>query len=381
MSKLATPAGTARYAARLKDAVAPRHFRRWPRWEEEAPDQPPGELLHLSSLGLGSYTGADDAGVDQGYADAVAACVRLGVNVIDSAINYRHMRSERALGAGLRALFERGEAARDEVFVMTKGGYLPFDAEVPADPAGYLKDVYIQSGLLRPADIAAGCHAISPRYLDDQIARSLANFGLDALDVYFLHNPEQQLEEVPREEFDRRIAAAFRFLEEQVRIERIGFYGAATWNGFRVPPESPEHLSLERLWQIAAEVAGEGHHFRVVQLPFNPAMPEALTQATQTWQGQRVTFLELADALGLLVVTSVPLLQSRILPHLPPSFAEGMPGLHTDAQRALQFARSTPGVHAPLVGMSQPAHVSENVRVVGVDPLDEEAFAGILRRP
>ncbi|MFN8547512.1 MAG: aldo/keto reductase [Candidatus Eisenbacteria bacterium] len=326
----------------------------------------------------GLYTGPTTDEADEQYAGAVAEAVRRGINLIDCAINYRHMRSERALGAGLKRLFDSGEASRDEVFVMSKAGYIPFDGEVPRDRNSFIRDTYVERGILRPNEIVAGCHSIAPSYLADQFERSLNNFGFDALDVYFLHNVEQQLEEVAREEFDRRVRAAFRYLESEVEKGRLGFYGAATWNGFRVPPENAEHLSLERLDELATEVVGPGHHFRVLQLPFNLAMPEALTQPTQKLHGQRVSFLEAAYALGMLTVTSVPLMQTQILPHLPANFAPAMPELSTGAQRAIQFARSTPGVYAPLVGMKQKAHVVENAEVARHAPMDEESFARLI---
>ena len=40
----------------------------------------------------------------------------------------------------------------------------------------------------------------------------------------------------------------------------------------------------------------------------------------------------------------------------------------TDAQRALQFARSTPGIGEALVGMSSVNHVEENMEVAEFPP-------------
>lgn len=373
MSKLATPEGTVRYAARFAGKTSPAHFRAWP---PPAADDAP--FFRLSSIGMGSYTGPSTDEGDLQYAESVAEAARSGINVIDAAINYRNMRSERALGKGIRALITAREAARDELFVMTKGGYLPFDGAVPADPSDYLRETYLATGILRPEEIVAGCHAIAPRFLANQLERSLHNLGLEGVDVYFLHNVEQQLDEVPREEFDRRVTAAFHYLEEQVRAGRIGVYGAATWNGFRVPPERKEHLSLERLWEIATEVGGEEHHFRALQLPYNIGMPEALTEPTQKIQGQRVSLLDAAYALGMMVVASVPLLQTQILAHLPANFAEDLSDLPTPALRAIQFVRSTPGILAPLVGMRQVQHVKENAALAAVDPLDAQAFAALF---
>ncbi len=338
------------------------------------------EPLQVASIGLGSYTGPATAEADAQYSEAVQEAVRRGINLVDCAINYRHMRSERALGEGIRALIGRGEAARDELLVMSKGGYLPFDGEVPSSVSEYLRRTYLDSGIIQPEQLVAGSHCIAPRFLVDQLRRSRENFGFEGVDVYFLHNVEQQLDEVAPEEFYLRVQTAFAALEQVAADGEIGCYGVATWNGFRVPPEAPNHLSLERLVQSARAVAGESHRFRVIQLPYNLGMPEALNTPTQGLEGGRVTLLEAASRLGLMVVTSVPLLQTQLLPHVPPSFAALMPGLSTAAQRAIHFVRSTPGVFAPLVGMRSAAHVVENAALAAVPPLPVSEFLRLLEK-
>jgi aryl-alcohol dehydrogenase-like predicted oxidoreductase len=367
---LATPEGTRRYEERMRGKVARGHFRTWP-GPMDGEDQE--GTLRLSSLGMGSYTGPLTPAADEQYRDAVREALRSGINVIDCAINYRHMRSERSLGEGIRAAIADREVARDEILIMTKGGYVPFDGQAPADPAAYVRKTYVESGIVAPAEIVAGSHCIAPRYLQDQLDRSLRNFGLDAVDVYFLHNVEQQLDEVSRPEFLTRVEAAFRYLESEADRGRIGMYGVATWNGFRVPAERREHLDLAELFEVAERVGKDSHRFRVLQLPYNLGMLEAVNVPSQSVQGQQVPILVAAQVFGMLTVTSVPLLQGQILGHLPTSFAR-MPGLETPAQRALQFVRSSPGVHAPLVGMKTSEHVRENARVATVAPLGPEQF-------
>ena len=69
--------------------------------------------LAVSSIGVGTYLGRDDDATDALYRDAVSRALTLGLNVVDSAINYRNQRSERAVGAALAG------ARRDEVFLST----------------------------------------------------------------------------------------------------------------------------------------------------------------------------------------------------------------------------------------------------------------------
>jgi aryl-alcohol dehydrogenase-like predicted oxidoreductase len=284
-------------------------------------------------------------------------------------VNYRHQRSERAVGEALGRLVSGGKLRREEVIVATKGGFIPFDRAIPPDPNAYVAETYVAPGILAPRDVVAGCHCMTPRYLRDQIDRSRENLGLETIDVYYLHNPEMQLNEVDHAEFLKRMRAAFAALEEAVAAGKIRRYGTATWSGYRQPPTAPDHLELAELVQAARDVGGDTHHFRVIQLPYNLAMPEAFTRPTQRVHNESVAVLEAAQRLGLYVMTSAAIYQGQLARNLPPVIGEFLPGLATDAQRALQFVRSTPGVGTALVGMKRLAHVDENLILGAVPPV------------
>jgi aryl-alcohol dehydrogenase-like predicted oxidoreductase len=213
---------------------------------------------------------------------------------------------------------------------------------------------------------------MTPAYLRNQVERSLKNLGLDHVDLYYVHNPETQLDEVPREEFLRRLQAAFGELEKLVGEGKIKAYGTATWNGYRVPADSPEHLSLGEVLRAAEKAGGNSHHFKAVQLPYNLGMAEAWGFPNQTLGSQTVPLLEAAKANGVAVFTSASILQSRLSKNLPASVTEALPGLQTDAQRAIQFVRSTPGVTAALIGMKRVGHVDENMTVAAQSPVPAE---------
>jgi len=227
-------------------------------------------------------------------------------------------------------------------------------------------------------DLVAGCHCIAPAYLRHQLATSLRNLGLDCVDIYYLHNPEAQLGELAHDEFLARMRAAFATLEEAAAAGQIRQYGVATWNGLRQPLSARDHLSLQALVQLAQEVGGHDHHFRVVQAPFNLAMPEALTRRTQRIDGETVSLLEAARHLGITVMASASILQGK-LRRLAPAVSDIVGGLQTDAQRAIQFVRSTPGLTTALVGMKQATHVEENLATARVAPLEAAQFATLFR--
>ena len=361
----ATPEGTRRYAQRMNSTAARGHFR-----ERDG--------LIMSSIGLGTYLGHWDEHTDRSYQEAINRAIDLGCNVIDSAINYRFQRSERAIGEALKEVFGAGKASRDEIIVATKAGFFPFESEPPRDARAWIIDNVINKGLARPDEIAGGSHCMTPAYLEDQLARSLENLGLEAIDIYYLHNPESQLEVVSRDEFDRRLRTAFEFLERAASDGRIGCYGTATWDGYRQQPDSRGYLSLADIANIARDVGGADHHFKAIQLPHNLAMPEALTLGNQVVEGEPLSLLMAAARLGVTVMCSASMFQAKLTQNLPPFVGEALKGLSTDAQRAIQFVRSTPGVTTALVGMSQRIHVDENMAVAAVTPASVEEFFGMF---
>jgi aryl-alcohol dehydrogenase-like predicted oxidoreductase len=363
----ATSEGTTRYRERFSGVANEGHFR----FEQN---------LWLSSIGVGTYLGDPDEETDRSYAEAITRVVELGANVIDTAANYRFQRSERAIGDALRQLSTRG-FAREELLICTKGGYIPFDSQPPAGRDGvraYIEETFVRTGVAGFDDIVGGSHCMTPRYLAHQVAQSLGNMGLETLDVYYVHNPESQLQSVSREEFERRLRAAFEQLERERAEGRVGFYGVATWNGFRVAANARGHHALERMCELAREAGGDSHGFRFVQLPINLAMPEALVLENQPHEGALVSLVEAAKSLGVTVMASASILQGKVATGLPEHIREPLGSLSTDAQTAIQFTRSTPGVTTALVGMSRRAHVEENLQLARIAPASADDYSRLF---
>ena len=78
------------------------------------------------------------------------------------------------------------------------------------------------------------------------------------------------------------------------------------------------------------------------------------------------------------VMTSASILQGRLSRGLPTEMQAALPGLASDAQRAIQFVRSAPGVTTALVGMAQAAHVEHNLGLLGVPPLPTASIAALF---
>jgi aryl-alcohol dehydrogenase-like predicted oxidoreductase len=355
----AEPQATAEYRARFPRLRDAGHFR-------QAEEVPGAGKLWLSSIGLGTYLGEPDDRTDQEYVPAITRALQSGLNVLDTAINYRHQRSERTIGAALKQLIDLGELERNQVLISTKAGYLSFDQNLPPDPRGYIVREYVEPGILDPREIVGGMHAIAPAYLRNQIERSRRNLGIETIDVFYLHNPETQLSEVSRDLFLRRLVEAFAMLERQVEAGKLSYYGLATWSGFRRPPGSVDFLDLEEIVQLAEQVAGQQHHFRFLQLPFSLALPEAYALFNQG-PGKKQCLLAAAAKLGILVVGSATLHQGDLIHGLPKSVREIL-ALPRDAENAIQFSRSAPGLTTALVGMAHEEHVVANLKVAETPP-------------
>lgn len=296
--------------------------------------------MRLSSLGIGTYLGAADDATDGNYEAAVRAAIAGGVNVIDTSRNYRAERSERAIGRAIVG------ANRDELVICTKAGYL-------VDRRG---------------------HSLAPEFLEENLRASLGNLGVRQVDVFYLHNPETQLESVSPDEFYEQIRAAFTRCEAMAAEGLLRFYGVATWSAFRIEQNG---VSLHRLAGIAREIAGQRHRFRFVQLPFNLAMLEAFNKR---YQEGNTSLLQAAAELGLTVIGSATVYQGRLTKGLPDALRAKFNGLTTDAQRSIQFSRSAPGMAAALVGMSSPQHVAENLALRDVAPLAESEYYALYGR-
>jgi aryl-alcohol dehydrogenase-like predicted oxidoreductase len=368
----ATHEGTARYRDRFPKLREAQHFR-------QAETVPGAGEWWMSSLGLGTYLGQTDDASDRHYCDAIQNALRSGINVLDTAINYRHQRSERNIGESLRDLVSSGELHRDEIVVCTKAGFLPFDSVLPPDPRAYFKSEYIDSGILDPKELAGGMHCMHPKYLRDQLERSRRNLGLATIDVFYVHNPESQLGQVTSETFISRLKQAFRMLEDATRERLIQYYGIASWNAFRVGRSEQGYMNLETCASIARELAGERHHFRFIQMPFSLAMPEAWAANSQPVLKRNTCALEAAARLGVAVVGSATLSQGQLVDGLPGALAQKL-GMANDAARAVQFARSAPGLTTSLIGMGRPEHVAENLRVAEHPPMPADAWEALFTR-
>ena len=248
--------------------------------------RPLGETgIECHPLGFGCYRVSDD---DPVHADALAAYLDAGGNLIDTSANYMDGDSEKLAGRVLRL---RG---RDRVVLVTKGGYIQG------------RNMTLARERTFPEVLKFGdhmWHSIHPEFLETQVRLSLERLQTGYADIYLLHNPEYFLEQNPgqHEEFYRRVTAAFRFLESEVAAGRIRWYGVSS-NNYPTAAADRRHTSVAQTLACAEE-ASASHHFRVVQLPLNLFESGGALEANNDGK----TVLEFCRARGLGVLANRPL--------------------------------------------------------------------------
>ena len=337
------------------------------------------DSLHLSSIGMGTYLGQPSEEDDQAVENAVFESVKSGaVNVIDTAINYRAMRSEKSIGRALLRLVKDRIISRDQIFISTKNGYITNDGDYPnIDVMEYIHRMYIQTDVITADDISSGYNIINPNYLAKCIDKSLMNMHVSSIDLVYIHNAfESWYQDVSREQFMEMLVKAFEVYEKYRAKNKIRYYGMATWTCFRVPPTSPEYLSLEQAVKCAESVGGKDHGFRFIQLPYNLAYSEALLLRNQSvGSEENLTILQAAEKLNIGIFTSIPLFQGRLLRSQIPDYG----GISDPVAKLVQIIRSSPSVIAPLIGQKKAEHVEENLKTANMPPLSEEEFKQAIR--
>ena len=369
MASYATKEGTFGYLKQF-----PKHSRDFYRYNGEA---------FVSSLGLGTFRKEPyrEENYTVSFKDSVKAAVLGGINLIDTAINYRYQMSEREIGEALSELFAEGKATRDQLVVTSKAGFIPLDFPFPENPYGWIDETIVKGGLASKDDIVIDQHCITPDYLRWSVEKSLENLGLETLDVLFLHNPEVQLGYVDYMTLRMRIAEAFKLFEQLVEEGKIRAYGVAAWNGFLYEEGHTEYLSLKDIVSIAEEVGGAGHHFKYVESPFNLAKPHAYAYANQKGpDGRYYTLLQAVQGYGLNLLAASSLLQMNLFKGKFDDRVRELLGTGelTDVIGALQFARSG-GVLSALFGAVDPHHVEDNLLLSYLPQVSPEVLSTLVK--
>lgn len=252
----------------------------------------------VSVVGFGTYRVSY---LVNSHEEALTYALRNGINLIDTSANYTDGGSEMLIGNVVNKMIAAGEINREDIIIVTKGGYMQ---------GGNLEAAKDKKITGKPYQEVVVCapdlwHCIHPEFLKDQITHSLDRLKTDYIDVYLLHNPEYFLNYTTYEDFGehldeyyRRIQKAFEYLESEVKRGRIKSYGISS-NTFGVSDEEDDFTSLEKIIQIADSIGAK--HFSVIQLPMNLMERGGMSNLNQSAQTKSVLRLAEENNLGVLI--------------------------------------------------------------------------------
>ncbi len=339
--------------------------------------------LVFSKLGLGTFNKEPykEENYVFHYIEGVKEAVKNGINLIDTASNYRYGQSEKEIGIALKELFDEGLAKREELIVCSKGGFIQLEYPFPKNPYSWIEENIIENNLATKKDIELDQHCMSADFLEWSCKRSIDNLGVKSLDIYYLHNPEMQILKLGKKEFYKQIEKIFKRFEKLANEGLFKYYGVAVWNGFI--SEVEENISLEKLVEIAKKVGGENHRFKYIQTPFNMGKTTAYTTFTQKVNSSECTLFQAAHRLGIGVISSSSLLQMNLFKK---SFTaeigvvlDDTMTLSSDIQLALQFVRSTPGIISGLFASKVPINVKHNCEISKVKSAPKSKYDLLYR--
>lgn len=119
----------------------------------------------MTSLGYGTYVGEPDDKTDYLMYDAIKQSVLSGgINNIDTAPNYRYMKSELTVGKVLTTLHSKYGIKRDELFIASKAGYVPEDGLNMISQREMIER-YIESGIPADSFVKESGHCLHPEFL------------------------------------------------------------------------------------------------------------------------------------------------------------------------------------------------------------------------
>lgn len=347
----------------------------------------PESHLKLSSLGVGTFGGQASEQVDAEIAGIVSKAMQNGINVFDTGAHYRYGRSLMAIHAGLQDAMQHS-VKREEVFLVSKGGFLTFQNGAPDDFDQWFESEIVKTQLGSREDLVNNMHLLSPTYIAYQIELSRQLMGVETLDAFLVDQPEVHIPVIGKEGLNQKLFKVFTILEQAVRENKIRNYGISTYHGMRVETDDPLFQSITSMQGLAEKAAkaveqkdNARHHFKIIQLPFNMGMTEGFTRFNQaTGQGNVSSTLQAAYQLGVFVMASHAMMKGHLAQQTLEEVQAKMPGLKNPAQYALQFARSTPGVGSALVGISQQAHLDDLLLVARQAPILRQMYLSLYQK-
>jgi aryl-alcohol dehydrogenase-like predicted oxidoreductase len=288
--------------------------------------------------------------------DVLGQALAHGINFYDTADMYSQGESESLMGTAFRS-------RRAQVILATKGGYcLPTRRNLIKRIKPLVRPLVQALGLRRTTLPAGFSGALSqnfaPQYLTKALEASLKRLQTDYVDLYQLHSPGMPFLQ------SAAFGESLQCLERLKQQGKIRFFGVAT----EVPAEAPFCLAAPGISSL--------------QVGFGLLDPEALdagTLAAAQARGLGVIARGcfagglLKDGLDAAQLAQATPKWQRILALRALSETTSRPLLDL----ALQFCRGTSAVSVTLLGMRTSRHLSDNLYLLGGQPLTGAEYAAI----
>lgn len=304
-------------------------------------------------LGFGLYKYRDDAD------KLLTAYLQQGGDLIDAASNY-----SKGEAHALIAKNNQVKARADKLKIWSKIGF--------ARCAATLKK-RIDAGLIEASEVVEN-HALNARLVRHQIAETCAELEGINLDAIYLHNPERQFGRLSKKEFWSLMAECISELEIACAAGLIRRWGISTWHGLENHTGKSPPFSIGEWETTARNVAGNSHHFELVQMPLNLSRVGVIANFVQKGLGP----IQEAVHFGKVLIGSSPMAGGALPPVLNNEFTELFGRTVSPGQACLLFLAAIPEISICLISPRNIRQLNDSLTATRLSAPDREALSRLI---
>lgn len=306
-----------------------------------------------SRLGFGTFIGDFSDEHSKLFRESIRFALLNGINFIDTAINYRGMRSERDIGFTLTKLIEEGIINRNQIVISSKAGIIPGDGEIMLRPINYMKEKLLDTAILSKEDVYMEDTlwlTMNPKFFEYALDISRKHMNLETIDVYYIHELELSMRHYGSLVFYKKLKDIIIAYENMVSEGKIREYGMATWEAFQLSPSEDKHISLEKVMEVVESVT-KNHHFKHLMLPINLNKKECVENKCQSYNGKKLTIIDCANKYDIDVHVSGPL-------------GQGEANNNLSIKGYLEYLTNESGCNSYFIGSKHIEHIKENMKLI-----------------
>lgn len=305
-----------------------------------------------SKLGLGTFIGDFSDENAKLFRESIEYALLHGVNFIDTAINYRGMRSERDIGIIITKLIEDRLINRNQFIISSKAGIIPGDGEIMFRPINYMQEKLIDTGILSKEDVYMEetlWLTMNPRYFEYALEISRKHLNIETIDIYYMHELELSMKHYGAEEFYQRLKGIIVAYENMVSEGKIREYGMATWDAFQLEETHEQYISLEKVMEVVESVTKE-HHFKHLMVPINIQNRLCVEYKNQNYKQNKLSIVECASKFDIDVHVSGPL-------------GQGKATNYKTVEEYISYLINESNCNSYFIGTKRVEHLKDNIKI------------------